>query len=136
MSKRQVVITVFLTWLLGGCAVFDDRTPEERVRERAQKRVDTLMVGDFEASYAHASPGYRSAHSLSQYQKKFGGVIMWKEAAAGDISCADPGDNGLVVKCDLEMMITYRARGMTWDQTTAVPETWILVDGEWYLYIK
>lgn len=132
--KCRLVMSCLAIVAMAGCAAIDKKPPEEAVRDRAQQRVAWLMAGELEKSYALASPGYRATHTILQYQKDFGGVVMWKAAVPGEIEClALPGASE-PTKCQVKMMITYRARGMGWDQTTAVPETWIRLEDDWYLY--
>ena len=133
--KYRLTALCAVIFLAAGCAAFDPAPPEEVVRERAQQRVEWLMTGELERSYALTSPGYRATHTVGQYRNDFGGVGMWKAAIPGEIKCSTAPGMDEASKCEVKMMVTYRAMGMGWDQTTELPETWIRLENGWYLYI-
>ena len=132
--KYRLTALCAVIFVAAGCAAVDPKPPEEVVRERAQQRVDWLMSQELESSYALTSPGYRATHTVWQYQRDFGGVVMWKAAIPGAIKCVTLPGMDEASKCEVKMMITYRAPTMGWDQTTEVPETWIRLEDGWYLY--
>ena len=119
--------------LASGCAIFDNRPPEQVVADRAQERVNLLMRGDFEKAYRYATPGYRATNTVDQYAADFGGVSMWLEAEVGEVNCPLLEE---VLVCDVVTLISYNPPRMGYVQTTQVPERWIKVENGWYLVVK
>ena len=122
----------FLLWtlVLGACSTFDTRTPEEIVADRAQKRVDALMVGDYEGSYQYTTPSYRSTEGVGRYGTRWAGVAMWLSADVVKVECSGVD---LVNRCKAVVEVVYKAARYE-TMTTNLSEDWLLVNGSWYLY--
>lgn len=120
---------------LSGCAIFDNRPPEEIVSERAQTRLDRLLNGDFERSYQYMTPGYRAIHTVNQYTVDFAGSGMWTDTSIATVDCTTIGE-APVTACKVVALISYPAPRMGYIQTTEVTESWVLLDGRWYLNHK
>lgn len=129
--KMKLITLLMAVATLGGCAIFDNRPPEEAVVERAEKRLELLMVGKVEDSYAYTSPGYRSTHSLVQYASDFGGASMWLSTGVEGLECLPVA---APTACEVAVLISYRPPRLSYVQTTELKETWIKVEGNWYLY--
>lgn len=129
MLKRAISAILPVVSIVG-CASLDPRPAEDVVAERAQQRVDLLMAGKLEASYALTSPGYRATATPRQYQIAYGGVGMWQSAEVQDVQCQrEP-----IERCKVLLGITYRTPRLGMENTTLLPETWILSDGKWYKF--
>lgn len=127
---RLALIALLLP--VNGCALLQDAPPEERVAQRAQERIDLLMSGQTERSYGYTSPGYRTAKSPQEYASNWAGVAMWLSANVAKVECVDLTP---VQRCEAVVKVSFKAPRQ--DVTdTHVRETWLLLDGEWYLYIK
>ena len=131
--KTNLIALILAAATLSGCAIFDNRPPEQVVADRAQERFDLLMQGEFEKAYRYATPGYRATNTVDQYAADFGGVSMWLEAEVGEVSCPLLEE---VLVCDVVTLISYNAPRMGYVQTTQVPERWIKVENSWYLVVK
>ena len=127
----KLIILLLAGAALSGCAIFDNRPPEQVVVERAEKRLELLMMGKVEDSYAYTSPGYRSTHSPLQYASDFGGAAMWLSTRVEGLECLPVA---VPTACDVSVLISYRPPRLSYVQTTELQETWIKVKGNWYLY--
>ena len=132
MTRFFRLTLVALLLALGGCALLHHAPPEERVAQRAQERLDLLMLGQTERSYGYTTPGYRTAKSPQQYAGNWGGVAMWLSATVVKVDCVDLTP---VQRCEAVVRVSFKpARQEVTD--THMRETWLLVDGKWYLYQK
>lgn len=131
--KAKLITLVMVATTLSGCAIFDNRPPEQVVADRSQERVDLLMQGNFIEAYRYATPGYRATNTVDQYAADFGGVSMWLEAEVSEVDCPLLEQ---VLVCDVVMLISYNPPRMGYVQTTQVPERWIKVENSWYLVVK
>jgi hypothetical protein len=133
--KMRLITLLVIVAALGGCAIFDNRPPEEIVGERAQTRLDLLLSKDFERSYQHMTPGYRAIHTVDQYTVDFAGSGMWTDTSIATVGCTRVGE-APVTACKVVALISYPAPRMGYIQTTEVTENWVLLDGRWYMNHK
>ncbi len=120
--------TVLLT-LLAGCATLFP-TPEEAVKERAEKRWAALIQGKFETAYTYGTPAFRAAVPQESYRGRFGNAASWQSAEVIGTACGPD-------KCDVKVKIRLRVNmrnPMTID--TEVSETWLLENAQWWYYQK
>lgn len=119
-----------LALVLGACSTFDSRTPEEVVADRAQKRVDALMAGDYEGAYQYTTPSYRTTEGVGRYGTRWAGVGMWLSANVTKVQCSG---TERIDRCKVFVEVLYKA--MRYEpMTTSLSEDWLLIDGGWYLY--
>mgnify|MGYP001347117565 FL=1 len=116
--------------LVNGCAVLHDAPPEERVAQRAQERVDLLRRGQIEPANRYPTPGYRTTKSPQEYARNWVGVGMWLSATIVKVECDDLTP---VQRCEAVMRVSFNAPRQD-VADTHLRETWLLLDGEWYLY--
>ena len=118
--------------LLAGCAAFGAATPEHAVQERSAERWKALIAGDFNKAYGYMAPSYRAVTSLERYSSSIGGVATWVGAEVIRVECATE-------KCTARVNIEAKpAATMHFKAniTTGVDETWLLEDGQWWLFQK
>ena len=127
--SRQIFALFFLL-ALGACTVLDSRAPEEVVADRAQQRLDTLMEGDYEASYQFTTPGYRTTEGPGRYGTRWAGVSMWLSAQVSNVTCSGREQ---VDRCEVTVEVSYKAARYE-PTTTFLVEDWLLIKGGWYLY--
>ncbi len=113
-----------------GCALLQGAPPEERVAQRAQERLDLLMAGQMERSYGYTTPGYRTAKSPPQYARNWVGSAMWLSATVVKVECVDLTPSQ---RCEAVVSVNFKPARQA-PTETHVRETWLLIDGEWYLY--
>ena len=126
---RQFFALFFLL-ALSACSVLDGSTPEEVVTDRAQQRLDTLMQGDYEASYQFTTPGYRSTEGPGRYGTRWAGVSMWLSAQVSNVTCSGREQ---VDRCQVSVVVSYKAARYE-PTTTFLVEDWLLINGKWFLY--
>ena len=136
-SRLGVVLMLLIAQ---GCAVLDDRTPEEIVAARAIERINLLMAGEYEEAYLYTTPGYRSTEGVGRYGTRWAGTSMWVSANITSVKCAEPeGIDGPSTRCQVAMQVKYRfiaAGSPSGINQTALFEDWIYTDGNWFLYQK
>lgn len=130
--KRLALIAGLLAAALqAGCAassVGAQRPAEEVVLERAQRRWDALLAGDWAAAYRFATPAYRAVVTEQAYGNQFRGPLQWKSAQAKSAKCEEK-------RCKVFVTVTFvmMAPGLMGQPgRTDVEETWILEDGTWF----
>lgn len=117
---------------LGGCASFLSVPPEAIVTQRAQERLDALMSGQTEESYAYTTPGYRSIRTWQEYSRNWAGVGMWLSAEVTEVDC---GDLAKPQRCDAVVFVEFKAPRLQQSETY-LRESWLLIDRNWYFYQK
>lgn len=108
-----------------------DATPEEIVKRRAQARWGALLAGDLDGAYGYASPAYRQMATAKQFKARFGAAVRWVDAVVDRVSCEE------MEACEAVVMLTYRPVDPPGMETTRpLRETWILVNGEWWIHLR
>ena len=118
--------------LLAGCAAFGVATPERTVQERSAERWKALIAGDFNKAYGYMAPSYRAVTSLERYRSSIGGVAAWVGAEVIRVECATD-------KCIARVKIEAKPTALMHFKAninTGVDETWLLEDGQWWLFQK
>jgi hypothetical protein len=120
-----------LALALAGCAaISDNRPPEEVVRQRASERAEAFVKGDLDRSYSLTAPSYRKLRDANAYKRSFGPGLRWVKAEVKDVTC-EP------VRCKVAMAVGVKPLipGRFGDTITVqFEETWLLEDGNWWLY--
>jgi hypothetical protein len=132
-SKNRTVIIPGLCCcllLLSACA--STARTENTVEKRATARWDALLSDDLAGAYEYLSPGFRSSVSSVQYQRS---VLLRKVAWTGaqyiESDCAE-------TTCKVKISLDYALYGgvpgvKSFEGTEMIEESWVLVDGVWYL---
>lgn len=129
-KARTIVLGMVISSLVTGCASLGlFQTPEERVEQRAQERLDALMARDMEKAFSFLSPAYRETTTWQRYSGKYAGVNNWREATVKSVKCE-------VDRCDVSTSIRYQMIRPRVENTRALKEVWIKVGGQWYFYPK
>ena len=90
------------------------------------------FAGDLNKAYGYMAPSYRAVTSLERYSSSIGGVATWVGAEVIRVECATE-------KCTARLKIEAKpAATMHFKAniTTGVDETWLLEDGQWWLFQK
>ena len=98
-------------------------------------RWDAFFAGDLAASYEYFSPAYRSSVSLMQYQRSvFNNKVSWSKAEIVESDCRETTCN---VKISLSYTVIGAVPGLrSFSSKQGIEETWVLVDGIWYMVPK
>ena len=112
---------------LAACAVFDRRTPQEVVKEKAQARWDALVKGDVAAAYVYLSPGSKAMTPLDAYKNSIK-PGFWKSVVVDKVDCTT------VESCDVVATIEYEIQSRR--IKTPMKETWIRDGSNWWFVQK
>ena len=126
----QLVLVACSLLLLSACAAPIDK--ESQIEERVTARWNTLLSGDLAGAYGYLSPGYRSSVSSLQYQRSvLTRQLEYKSARYIGSECED-------TTCNVTVFVTFTVYGAvpgvtSFDGSRNIEESWVLVDGNWYL---
>lgn len=118
---------------VAGCAALSTQTAEDTVKARANERWAALLKYDYDAAYAYMSPGYRGVTPIEKFKARQGSAVRWAGAEAISVNCPE------AVKCVVQVRIQakpFLGRKFGDTITTHVEETWLLEDGQWWLFQK
>jgi len=121
--------------LLAGCATMGGGTPEEVVEKRANARWAAWVKRDFTEAYKYNTPGYRGTVPYEKFVTLRGKDVRILKGEVNKVTCPT------VDKCDAQIKLTATAAIMMRQQfpkeiVTYVDETWVLEDGQWWLFEK
>jgi hypothetical protein len=129
------VIAIILALITSSCSnrLFDSRTDQQIVEDRATERWQLLIKRDLPAAYLYISPGSRETTPEKVYLAGFGGSTRWLDAKPVSSTC----DEDL---CWVTMAVKYRIyhkylpKGMV--NTREFKEKWVRSDGQWWYLLK
>lgn len=101
------------------------------LKDRAEKRWDALIKGNFEKAYTFTSPDFRAVVSSQQYRGKFGRALSWRLARVVNVSYDAP------TVATVSVEVTYRASlpgtgGEMIETQSLISEKWIYKNREWW----
>lgn len=117
---------------LAACAATTPAPPEQLVAQRAAARWQALIAGDFEKAYGFTTPSYRALTPFERYRAGIGGAVTWLGAEVVRVECETEKCTA-VIKIEARPMLATPYKGTI---TTGVDETWLLEQGQWWLYQK
>ena len=123
----MVIVTLLLV-----SACVTTRPAEQVVEERATARWNALLSDDLTGAYEYLSPGYRSSVSSKNYQRALLlKKVKWNDAEYIESECAE-------TTCKVKISLYYTVFGAvpglkSFDGRETIEESWVLVDGDWYL---
>ena len=120
-----ILLGVFLG--ISGCVSAPPRSDQEIVAEKAQKRWNLLVAGDFNAAYEMISPAGRSAVTQGGYSNSLK-RDFWKGARVEEVKCASPE------LCEVRLEIEYEYMGRR--MKTPYEEKWIKQDSAWWFLLQ
>ncbi|MCK9538727.1 hypothetical protein [Dokdonella sp.] len=133
-ASRALVACIAVTLLLGVAGCTDKASPDN-VDRRAVERWNYLIEHKAEQAYDYLTPGTRATQTREAYAAAMNNrPVQWKEAKFVDKECdAD--------RCKVQVDVTYSVPmpakgGSGVSSTRTQSETWLLVDGAWYLLPK
>ena len=113
--------------------MFDSRTREQIVEERAIDRWNRIIKRDFSAAYEYISPGSRETTPKKVYIGRFGGATQWLEAVPVKTECEKD-------LCQVVVSVKYRIRHKFFpkgiENSRDFKENWIHGDGQWWYLLE
>ena len=134
MNRFKCFAVLLITMvLLTACAT--TAVPESKIEDRVMARWDALLSDDLAGAYEYLSPGYRSSVSSNQYQRALLlKKVQWTSAEIKSSECEESVCKVVVV---VGFAIYGALRGVkSFKGVDYVEESWVLVDGQWYLVPK
>lgn len=130
------LLPAVLATLLAGCASLGSPSPEAEVMKRADARWAALVKRDMPAAYGFLPPSTRAVLSQERYAGRFGSTVGWRGAEALSATCSpQPAPVRCLVNVRIQAapVLGYKlGPGLSTD----LQETWILEDGQWWLFQK
>lgn len=126
-GARAWLVLALTTVALSGCALFEPRSPELAVKERAQARWDALVKGDTKTAYSYLSPGSREVLSFEAYDASIN-KGFWKSVKVEKVECASSDS------CEASGTMEYAFRGKRIG--TSFHETWVRSGSQWWYLQK
>lgn len=129
-GRARLIVAACALMLLSACAA--PVSKESQVEQRATARWDTLLSDDLAGAYEYLSPGYRSSVSSLQYQRAILiKPVKWISAKYKESQCEE-------TTCTVKMTVGFTVYGAlpgvkSYSGTNDVDESWVLVDGTWYM---
>lgn len=130
-TVRAKLAASLLTVLLTACATTAPVSPEAAVKARATARWQALVAGNYKDAYGLITPSYRAVTPLDKYRASFGGAVAWTGAEVVGVTCE-------AEKCTARVRVDASPADPRFGKTlsTHVDETWLLDDGQWWLFQK
>jgi len=126
--------TLLATAWLAGCAALapTPKTPEEAVQARANARWAAMLKADFATAYGYLAPGVRAVVTQQAFAGRYGHASHWTSAEATAVQCSTASKCVATIKIAAEIFMPRRKKSDT--VPTYFYETWVLQDGQWWLY--
>jgi hypothetical protein len=117
---------------LAACASLQSK-PEDSVTERANARWQALIQGDMAKAYTYSTSGFRAVVNLENFKSRTGIAGRWHAAQVVNVTCDTPERCKAVIKLEFSTLIP----GFSKDRMkTHIDETWLLEDGQWWIFQK
>jgi hypothetical protein len=134
MTSRRLGLVALLTagaWL-SGCATLHSK-PEDAVTQRANQRWEALIKGDIDQAYAYNAPGFRAVVDKAGFRSRTGIAGRWHSAQVANVTCDTETRCKAVIKLEFSTLIPGHSKDR---MTTHIDETWLLEDGQWWIFQK
>lgn len=109
------------------------------LKERVEQRWQTLIEGDFSATYQFQTPAYREIYSVNQFRANFGNQARWLSAQVENVSLPteqkEQHDAQNPLSAEVEVQLEYQVPfppDSPVRTSKIVKETWLLVDDQWW----
>lgn len=117
--------------VLAGCASQTVVAPETLIRQRAAERWNALIAGDFASAYGFSAPSFKSIVSQDAFRGRIGSAVIWLGTEITQVDCAE------VVQCKVKLRLDFKpvlGGGASQKMSTYIDETWLLEDGQWWIF--
>jgi len=132
IKTHRIALASLLSIALAGCASLQTK-PEDAVTQRANARWQALVKGDLEAAYNYSSPGFRAVVDLGGFKGRTGIAGRWLDAQVARVECDLPTRCKAVVRIEYSTLIPGKSKVK---MDTHIDETWLLEDGQWWIFQK
>lgn len=131
LSAMSLIGLMGLT--LAGCAALAPPKPEEKVRQLATQRWQTLLAGKFDAAYKFTTPAYRQIRSVDHYQANRSAVpVKWISAEVLRVDCETERCTARIKLVSKPVMPGFNQLNLE----SGLDEIWIQEKGQWWIFEK
>ena len=133
LLKRAVVIGG-LPALVGGWTTVPEHTSVDLVGQRAISWAEALIELDYDGALSYTTPSYQASPRADRYRGDFSGAGSWRSVTLHLVDC---GESQAPSRCDVTIIISMIVPPEVARETPiSYDMTWVLLDGQWYLYRK
>ena len=133
LLKRAVVIGG-LAAVVGGCTTVPEQTTLDLVGQRAISWAEALIELDYDGALSYMTPSYQASPRADRYRGDFSGAGFWRSVTGHSVDC---GESQAPSRCDVTIIIRMLVPPEVARETPiSYDMTWVLLDGQWYLYRK
>ena len=131
LLKRAVIIGGLLA-VVGGCTTVPEPTSVDFVGQRAISWAEALIELDYNGALSYMTPSYQASPRADRYRGDFSGAGFWRSVTLHSVDC---GESQAPFRCDVTMIINMIVPPEVARETPiSYDMTWVLLDGQWYLY--
>jgi hypothetical protein len=132
----QLTLCCLAALVVAGCAggVRTSATPEELTAERAAKRWEAAIAGDWKKAYRYLTPGYRKVVDIEAYEANaLARNVQWRSAEVREVRCEQDVPGRCVAFVSVRYEVIGGVRGVpNLSSNHILRENWLLEDGNWY----
>ena len=129
---KRVMVIVGLPAVFNGCTTVPEQTTEALVSQRAISWAEALIELDYDNSLTYMTPSYQVSPRADRYRGDFSGASFWRSVTLYSVDC---GESQAPLRCDVTIIINMIVPPELVRETPIPYDmTWVLLDGQWYLY--
>ncbi|WP_024538100.1 nuclear transport factor 2 family protein [Comamonas badia] len=135
LRRARPLAALLAAAVLAGCAALapTPQTPEQIVEARANAYWAAMLKKDVPTAYGYLAPGVRSIFPQDAFAGSRGSAVRWKAAEVSRVRCPSATKCLATVRIESKSLV---GRGAGSTVPTYFDETWVLQDGQWWLYIN
>ena len=131
---KRVMVIGYLPVVFSACTTVPDQTTEDLVGQRAISWAEALIDLDYDGALKYMTPSYQASPRADRYRGDFSGAGFWRSVTRHSVDC---GESQAPSRCDVTIIIRMLVPPeMARETPIAYDMTWVLLDGQWYLYRK
>ena len=133
LLKRLMVIGG-LPAVFSACTMVPDQNTEDLVGQRAISWAEALIELDYDGALTYMTPSYQASPRADRFRGDFSGAGFWRSVTGHSVDC---GESQAPSRCDVTIIIRMLVPPEVARETPiSYDMTWVLLDGQWYLYRK
>ena len=131
---KGAVMFVGLPAVSVGCTAVPEQTAEDLVGQRAISWAEALIDLDYDGALTYMTPSYQVSPRADRYRGDFSGAGFWRSVTLHSVDC---GESRPTSRCEVTIIISMIVPPEVARETPiSYDMTWVLLDGQWYLYRK
>ena len=131
---KRVMVIGGLPAVFSACTMAPDQNTEDLVGQRAISWAEALIELDYDGALTYMTPSYQASPRADRYRGDFSGAGFWRSVTGHSVDC---GESQAPSRCDVTIIIHMLVPPEVARETPiSYDMTWVLLDGQWYLYRK